>query len=65
MFLIEETETGAREPIRNVVFYNRVAKAGSGTLIHILDLLSNEIGFELRKERNNRMDGIEREDIML
>ena len=62
MFLIEETETGAREPIRNVVFYNRVSKAGSGTLIRILDSLSKENGFELMKERRIYAG---REDIML
>ena len=58
---MEQQTKGTRNVLKNALFYNRVSKAGSGTLIHILDLLSNKNGFRLaRAEPSSRG-----EDIML
>ena len=46
---MEEQTKGTRNVLKNALFYNRVSKAGSGTLIHILDLLSKKNGFRLAR----------------
>ena len=48
--------------LKNAVFFNRVSKAGSGTLIHILRFLTMKNGFTLT--RDSGFNG-GREDIML
>ena len=58
---MEEQTKGTRNVLKNALFYNRVSKAGSGTLIHILDLLSKKNGFSLALD----MPSGGREDIML
>ena len=58
---MEEQTKGTRNVLKNALFYNRVSKAGSGTLIHILKILSKENGFRLARD----WASVRGEDIML
>ena len=49
-FCQEQHLNGSNNVLPNVVFYNRVSKAGSGTLIEILHLLSSRNGFTMVRD---------------
>lgn len=48
--IMEQHVNGSNNVLAKVVFYNRVSKAGSGTLIEILHLLSSRNGFTLARD---------------